>query len=55
MGGERLRDKFPRLYRLESDKGVSVMGRGNWVDGVWRWEWSWVRVPKGRAEGERKD
>nr|GEV21455.1 ribonuclease H-like domain-containing protein [Tanacetum cinerariifolium] len=34
--------RFPRLFALESNKQVSVSGRGSWgIDGGWKWEWGW--------------
>lgn len=35
-------DKYPRLYHLESQKGVKVP-----CDGVWIWEWGGSRVREG--------
>ena len=31
---------------------LKLRGRGDWVDGVWSWEWNSVRNPRGRTEGE---
>ncbi|GJR51531.1 hypothetical protein Tco_1402052 [Tanacetum coccineum] len=29
-----------------------VVDRGRWCEGVWRWEWDWVKEPRGRACGD---
>ncbi|KAJ9560947.1 hypothetical protein OSB04_006107 [Centaurea solstitialis] len=48
----RLRDKYRRLYLLESNKEVSVAERGHFQDGVWVWNWGWRRSLRGRETGE---
>ncbi|KAJ9559867.1 hypothetical protein OSB04_005027 [Centaurea solstitialis] len=48
----RLRDKYRRLYLLESIKEVSVAKRGFFQGGVWVWKWDWRRNPRGRETGE---
>ncbi|GKD91459.1 hypothetical protein Tco_1366966, partial [Tanacetum coccineum] len=40
---------FPRLFRLEIDKDISVGEKRCWRDGGWVWDWSWTRNPRGRA------
>lgn len=43
-GGARLRDLFPRLYRLSLDKEARVVSMGEWVEGRWEWRWRWRRT-----------
>ena len=52
VGGIRLRERFPRLFQLDRHKEARVVDRGRWCEGVWRWEWDWVREPRGRASGD---
>ncbi|GJS11485.1 RNA-directed DNA polymerase, eukaryota, reverse transcriptase zinc-binding domain protein [Tanacetum coccineum] len=42
-------ENFPRLFRLEIDKDISVGEKRCWRDGGWAWDWSWTRNPRGRA------
>ncbi|GKE11062.1 reverse transcriptase domain, reverse transcriptase zinc-binding domain protein [Tanacetum coccineum] len=42
-------DRFPRLYHLDRRKEGSVWDKGSWVNGVWCWEWEWVRNIRGRV------
>ncbi|GJY77619.1 reverse transcriptase domain, reverse transcriptase zinc-binding domain protein [Tanacetum coccineum] len=37
------------LDRCKEDR---VVDRGRWCEGVWRWEWDWVKEPRGRACGD---
>ena len=52
LGSERLQDVFPRLFRLEDNKRVSIAERGERVGGEWKWTWGWRRTPRGREVGE---
>ncbi|KAJ9555396.1 hypothetical protein OSB04_010010 [Centaurea solstitialis] len=52
LGDKPLEVDFPRLSRLESNPGVRIWDRGDWVEGVWVWKWSWSRDPRGRALGK---
>ncbi|GJU60508.1 reverse transcriptase domain, reverse transcriptase zinc-binding domain protein, partial [Tanacetum coccineum] len=52
VGDIRLRERFPRLFQLDRRKETRVVDRGRWCEGVWRWEWDWVREPRGRACGD---
>ncbi|PWA80255.1 reverse transcriptase domain, Reverse transcriptase zinc-binding domain protein [Artemisia annua] len=52
LGNVRLCDKFPRLYHIDRGKEARVIDRGNWSEGIWKWEWDWVREPRGRACGD---
>ncbi|KAJ9564334.1 hypothetical protein OSB04_000300 [Centaurea solstitialis] len=47
-----LKDNFPRLFKLEEDRKVSVAERGSFSKGTWSWEWGWRREPRGRELGE---
>ncbi|GJZ35962.1 reverse transcriptase domain, reverse transcriptase zinc-binding domain protein [Tanacetum coccineum] len=44
--------KFPRLCHLDRCKEARVIDRGEWSEGVWRWEMDWEREPRGRACGD---
>ncbi|KAJ9556730.1 LOW QUALITY PROTEIN: hypothetical protein OSB04_011344 [Centaurea solstitialis] len=50
-GSERLRDRFARLYLLESVKEVSVRNRGEFEGD----SWSWRKEPRGREVGELEE
>ncbi|GKB69914.1 putative RNA-directed DNA polymerase [Tanacetum coccineum] len=52
IGNVRLCDKFPRLCHLDRCKEARVIDRGEWSEGVWRWEMDWEREPRGRACGD---
>ncbi|KAJ9546688.1 hypothetical protein OSB04_019231 [Centaurea solstitialis] len=47
----KLKDKFRRLFHLETNKEILVAGRGEVVRGLWRWKWDWRREPRGRELG----
>ncbi|GKC42947.1 reverse transcriptase domain, reverse transcriptase zinc-binding domain protein, partial [Tanacetum coccineum] len=49
------KDRFTRLYHLDSRKEAKVAEKGEWVEGIWKWKWEWVREPRGRANGEVED
>ncbi|GKG40383.1 hypothetical protein Tco_0467160, partial [Tanacetum coccineum] len=51
-GQRRLRDVFNILYHLENKKEVLVCNRREWVEGVWKWNWEWLRDHGGRENGE---
>ena len=50
-----LKDKFQRLFDLESDKNALVVERGSWHNEVWSWGWRWRREPRGRELGELEE
>ncbi|KAJ9566895.1 hypothetical protein OSB04_002861 [Centaurea solstitialis] len=52
VGGAPLADKFNRLWRLESEKDVSVAERWARVGEEWIGCWNWRREPRGREVGE---
>ncbi|XP_071718211.1 uncharacterized protein [Rutidosis leptorrhynchoides] len=52
LGEDSFKNRFKRLSRLENDMGATVKNRT-----IWDWtkcmgNWSWVRPPSGRANGE---
>ena len=47
-----LKERFKRLFHLESDKGVTVADRRVFREGGWVWNWNWRREPRGREVGE---
>ncbi|XP_071713639.1 uncharacterized protein [Rutidosis leptorrhynchoides] len=52
MGGERLRDKFHRLYQLEGSKTATVQERVSKSDSHVTGLWNWIRPPSGRTLDE---
>ncbi|XP_071728983.1 uncharacterized protein [Rutidosis leptorrhynchoides] len=55
IGSDKLRNLFPRLFRLENIKEATIK---NWTsyDGVnLSWMWDWTRQPSGRTAGELAD
>ncbi|KAJ9566347.1 hypothetical protein OSB04_002313 [Centaurea solstitialis] len=50
VGGEVLKERFARLYNLETCKEALVADRGSFVGKVWVWKWSWRRPPLGRED-----
>ncbi|GJS28095.1 putative RNA-directed DNA polymerase, eukaryota, reverse transcriptase zinc-binding domain protein [Tanacetum coccineum] len=55
VGDVKLSERFPRLFHLENIKDALVGNRGNWSDGIWVWNWDWIRSPRGRVMGELKE
>lgn len=43
IGGESLRDKFPRLFRISVQKTGRISEMGRWEHGEWKWELEWCR------------
>ncbi|KAL8475034.1 hypothetical protein ACS0TY_031453 [Phlomoides rotata] len=43
VGESSLRESFPRLYSLCTNKEVKVGESGCWVDDIWQWSLSWRR------------
>ncbi|KAJ9564768.1 hypothetical protein OSB04_000734 [Centaurea solstitialis] len=54
LGDKSLKEEFPRICRLDSSWGIGevISEKGEWVEGRWRWLWSWRRDPRGRELGE---
>ncbi|GJY05953.1 hypothetical protein Tco_0371893 [Tanacetum coccineum] len=48
--GIRLKDKFSRLYALETIKDASLSERWCCFNGVWAGLWSWIINPRGRSK-----
>ncbi|KAL8522493.1 hypothetical protein ACS0TY_012601 [Phlomoides rotata] len=42
-GGQSLKSRFKRLFRLSLDKRACVREMGEWDGGLWRWKWRWRR------------
>ncbi|KAJ9567283.1 hypothetical protein OSB04_003249 [Centaurea solstitialis] len=55
VGGEVLKERFPRLYNLETCKGALVADRGSVVGSEWVWKWNWRRLPFGREVSELEE
>ncbi|GKB50346.1 putative RNA-directed DNA polymerase, eukaryota, reverse transcriptase zinc-binding domain protein, partial [Tanacetum coccineum] len=55
VGEVKLSERFPRLFHLENIKDALVGNKGNWSDGIWVWNWDWIRSPRGRVMGELKE
>lgn len=43
LHGEKLRDKYPRLFDLSSNKKGLLMAMEKWTEGIWNWELGWRR------------
>lgn len=43
VGEECLSVKFPRLFRLSSQKNYVISDMGGWVNQVWEWDLKWTR------------
>ncbi|XP_071718294.1 uncharacterized protein [Rutidosis leptorrhynchoides] len=52
IGDLRLKDRFPRLYRIEANKNALVRDRVKHEDGIWSFSWLWSRGLTGRLFGE---
>ncbi|GJX98516.1 hypothetical protein Tco_0355535 [Tanacetum coccineum] len=50
--GVLLCEKFPRLFRLETNKDESVGEKRVWGEEGWEWQWNWAREPRGRGEDD---
>ncbi|GJT50250.1 RNA-directed DNA polymerase, eukaryota, reverse transcriptase zinc-binding domain protein [Tanacetum coccineum] len=50
-----LKDRFPRLYALETHKECRVNDRWISVDGTWSCRWAWHSNPRGRALDDIND
>lgn len=40
----KLMEKYPRLYNISNQKNCCILEVGNWTEGIWRWELSWIRA-----------
>ncbi|GKF96819.1 hypothetical protein Tco_0292640, partial [Tanacetum coccineum] len=47
--GMRLKDLFPRLYALDTNKNCKFKDRWRVVNEVWGGNWEWRIPPRGRA------
>ncbi|XP_071738800.1 uncharacterized protein [Rutidosis leptorrhynchoides] len=52
IGGTSFKDRFPRLFRLETNQDVYVSERIQGTAESRRYAWSWSREPSGRILGE---
>lgn len=43
FGDRSLKEAFPRLYSLSTDKPATIDRFGYWEGNVWRWRWMWRR------------
>ncbi|XP_071694823.1 uncharacterized protein [Rutidosis leptorrhynchoides] len=51
-GDTSLKDKFPRLFRLDTNQDTCVNERVQLVNGLLQFSWEWARLPLGRVTGE---
>ncbi|XP_071718479.1 uncharacterized protein [Rutidosis leptorrhynchoides] len=51
-GGIKLRELFPRLYRLEINKEAVIADRVHFSSRSLQYNWEWRRNPSGRTSGE---
>ncbi|KAL8472629.1 hypothetical protein ACS0TY_029726 [Phlomoides rotata] len=49
--GDCLRERFGRLFRLSGQKELAIGEMGDWVNGVWEWEFNWSRPLSARNLG----
>ncbi|GLT32030.1 hypothetical protein SLA2020_067240 [Shorea laevis] len=42
-GGDKLANRFPRLYLLSAGKDHNISQMGEWLDGTWNWHFQWRR------------
>lgn len=47
--GDKLKDRFPRLYALEYEKDCVISDRWALQNGEWVGKWDWTRLPSGRT------
>ncbi|GJS00247.1 reverse transcriptase domain, reverse transcriptase zinc-binding domain protein, partial [Tanacetum coccineum] len=52
LGTVVLSEKFPRLYRLEINKDITVGDKRVWRNDTWDWRWDWARELRGRGLGD---
>ena len=50
--GDLLKDKFPRLYALETDKEIAFKDRWSYSNGNWHGSWDWRTPLRGRSLDE---
>lgn len=55
LGTGSLELRYHRLYNLSTQKREYVKNMGQWINGVWRWEFKWRRRLRGREEGWLED
>ncbi|GKV19346.1 hypothetical protein SLEP1_g29624 [Rubroshorea leprosula] len=55
VGNNSLRDSFPRLFQLATNKEGMVQEYGTWEGNSWRWEIGWRRKRMGREQDEEKE
>ena len=47
-----LKEKCPRLFKLEVNESVSVGKMRSWNGETWVWSWRWLRSPRRKGLGE---
>ncbi|GJX55919.1 reverse transcriptase domain, reverse transcriptase zinc-binding domain protein [Tanacetum coccineum] len=53
--GVVLNEKFPRLYRLEINKDITVGDKKVWRNDTWDWRWDWAGELRGRGLEDFKE
>ena len=48
IGDRKLKERFTRLYHLESNNGATIAEKGHFIGEEWVWRWGWRREPRGR-------
>jgi hypothetical protein len=43
LGTTPLKQRFPRIFSISNQQLNSVSNMGSWLDGLWRWEFTWRR------------
>jgi hypothetical protein len=41
LGITPLKQRFPRIFSISNQQLATVSSMGSWVDGLWRWEFTW--------------
>lgn len=54
-GDISLKERFPRLYHLNSNQLRTVRKTSGWVDGLWVWSVSWIRDLLDHERGREHD
>jgi hypothetical protein len=43
IGNIPLKERFPRIYSISNQQLGTIFSMGSWVDGLWRWDFTWRR------------
>ncbi|GLT36122.1 hypothetical protein SLA2020_105240 [Shorea laevis] len=54
VGNKTLRDVYPRLYELSTNKACKISDMGVWEGDKWCWKMEWKRERRGREKDEEE-